>query len=420
MSSAKLPVKMDSSSALQGVIADGPVDEKQASSVLQAALNRFLQDKTSGRIGFADVPSDELMLQTLREAAAPYQKTEVIVVVGVGGSSLGLQATAQALFGTYARECPRRKGVKPIILIDTIEPDTVSDALNLVGKRRALVVAVSKSGNTMETLAVLEIIRKRFAKRPDVSFVAITGPQGGTLRDLALKNSWSILDVPQNVGGRYSVLTAVGLFPLLVAGADVAAMLRGAAAVEKACRDDNPQHNPAARLAGVLQAWITRGFSQCVCLPYADRLRYVADWMAQLWGESLGKRLDLAGREVRNGTTLIKGLGVLDQHSQLQLYLDGPRDKMILFISVDRFDTDGGLSELLRAEREATRAVLSQSSRPSVELSLSQIDEESLGALLQWLMNSVALLGYHQNINPFDQPAVEAIKHLTREKLRRG
>jgi glucose-6-phosphate isomerase len=435
MPSRDLLVKIDSSCALQSVIADGPVDEKQATSVMQASLNQLLHDKSAGKIGFADVPSDSSTLKDLHAAAALYAKVEIIVVVGIGGSSLGLQASMQALFGTYAREKTQSKNSKPLIIIDTIEPDTVNDALDLVGDRQVLFIAISKSGNTLETLAVFNTITKRFGKSQDAKFFVITDPESGALRESALQNSWPMLTVPSDVGGRYSVLTPVGLFPLLLAGADVKAILSGAKSMENACCDEVAANNPAARLAGVLQAWITRGHTQCVCLPYSDRLRYMTDWLAQLWAESLGKRHDVAGREVRNGSTLIKGLGVLDQHSQLQLYLDGPRDKMTLFISVDHFDTDvtldikasapsplrslrgKSLANLLQAEREATRQALSRSSRPSLDLRIAAINEASLGALFQLLMNTVALLGYHQNVDPFDQPAVEMIKELTREYL---
>lgn len=425
---------LDFSQALMPQIADGPVDEEHASTIMQAVLDGFNKSKNDGRIGFADVPLTDAEFKTIREAALGYADYDAVVVLGIGGSALGLQALSQAIFGAYGRESPRREGVKPLVIIDTLEPDTVHDALSLVRGKKTLFIAVSKSGNTLETLAVLDVVERFIASGEQGTLFAITDPEKGALRSLATKKNWPSLVVPPQVGGRFSVLTAVGLFPLAVCGADIAALLRGAKNMEHSCREKQATKNPAARLAGILQAWIERGMTQFVCMPYGDRLRYLADWFTQLWGESLGKRHDLSGKEVRNGTTLIRALGPHDQHSQLQLYLDGPRDKFVLFLAADTYDSPlhldrknagflarelagKSLLDLMNAEREATAEALRRKGRPNSLLRLPRIDEEPLGAILQLCMNTVSLLGYHQNINPFDQPAVEEIKNLTRERL---
>ncbi len=385
--------------------------------------------KATGHLPFAALPMDTIALTHIQDEAARFSDFEDVVVLGIGGSALGLSSLDLALRGPLAN----LSGGKRLFVVDNIDPDLLEAVFAQVSisNRKALYIFISKSGETTETLTQYLFFKSRGVLTKKNTFI-ITDPQKGFLRKLALEEGYANLPVPLGVGGRFSVFTAVALFPLAVLGVDVATILEGAEHGEMSCRMDHLEQNPAGLLATVLNFWLKqRGCSQIVMMPYAERLRLFSDWFAQLWGESLGKRYALNQKEVFAGSTPIKSVGVTDQHSLLQLFLDGPRDKLLIFLKVDQFaksaslgtekNCDSSLSYLcgktaevvLQAEREATEAALCENGRPNATLALGKINAFEMGQLYQIVMNVIPYLGVFADLNPFDQPAVQRIKDYT-------
>jgi glucose-6-phosphate isomerase len=237
-----------------------------------------------------------------------------------------------------------------------------------------------------------------------------------------------MLDLPPTVGGRFSVLSTVGLLSAAVTGIDIKALLAGAAYGYQLASNPDVMRNPAAVAAMVNLACANQGQNMVVMMPYAHRLRHVADWFAQLWAESLGKRYDLNGAVVNVGTTPIKALGATDQHSQVQLYAEGPFDKLVNFIAVDEYQSTvtippayadlegvsylGGhtFNELIQAEQQATEIALNDAGRPNITHHMPAINAFTLGQLFMLFEMQTAIAGALLNINTFDQPGVEAGK----------
>jgi glucose-6-phosphate isomerase len=253
------------------------------------------------------------------------------------------------------------------------------------------------------------------------------------MRQIVNDEGFRDLPIPAGVGGRFSVLTPVGLFPAAAAGIDVEELLAGAAAMDERCRAaSDPLADPALALAAVLWLLATRRRKSIVVLmAYSERLAATSDWFCQLWAESLGKAVDLAGRTVEWGQTPVRALGAADQHSQLQLYADGPRDKVVLFLRVEDHEASvdipatyqdlesvgylGGrsLGELLNAEQRATELALAKRGRPSATLTLPAVNGFTLGQLLYLFQVAVVATGALAGVDPFGQPGVEEGKRLT-------
>jgi glucose-6-phosphate isomerase len=425
------PIRCDLNNLFRPAIPDGPEGLAGFEAAFAEAHRGIAVMKETGHLPFANLPADSVLLQQIVESATRCDFAQDVVLMGIGGSSLGPQALYQALYGPYAA---LRKGERPqrrLFVLDTIDPRTCREVLETVTPTKTLFLFISKSGNTAETLAQYLFVRARLPDLPEKNFFAITDPKDGFLRQLATEKGWPTLPIPVGVGGRFSVFSPVGLFPLALCGADVVEIAAGAAQMEKRCRSARLTQNPAGVLAVILRHWTEGPCRQVVMMPYGDRLRFFADWFAQLWGESLGKRTMLSGERCVTGTTPIKALGVLDQHSQLQLYLEGPRDKLVCFVAVDDWGEAGNLNaaptgderadfllgkslaELLSAECQATAESLRENARPNATIWLSSPQPHQLGQLFQLFMNVIPYLGVFAGINPFDQPAVERIKKLT-------
>jgi glucose-6-phosphate isomerase len=259
-----------------------------------------------------------------------------------------------------------------------------------------------------------------------------TDPKNGVLRKLAIEEDIAALPIPANVGGRFSVLSAVGLLPAAMVGIPIRELLQGAVDMDERCRTDELMKNPAAIYAALQYLADTEQKAPMhVMMPYADPLRDIADWFRQLWAESLGKQTDLQGKEAFTGPTPIKSLGATDQHSQVQLYIEGPFDKTITFLTAVETKEDvvipplypdvaelgylGGhtLGELLRVEQEASEAALTQRGRMNMTIVLPKIDARSLGELLMLLQIATVYGGALYGVDPLDQPGVELGKQLT-------
>jgi glucose-6-phosphate isomerase len=322
--------------------------------------------------------------------------------------------------------------------MDNVDPAEFRAMTELIDPHRTLFVVISKSGETAETITqfivALELARKCVGRAWRKHFVIITEPERGLLRPVARKMKLESFAIDPNLGGRWSVFSPVGLFPAALIGIDVDELLAGAAAMDEPCSSADFAVNLAAQGAAVqIGLCQKKGKTMTVMMPYAAALKDVADWFRQLWAESLGKtRPD--GTPV--GQTPIKALGVTDQHSQVQLYREGPNDKVFTILSVDDFGCDLPVVEipdalegfdylagrsmkgLLKAEERATLwALASLSKRPTVRFSLPQVTPRTIGALFYTLMVQTSIAGEMLGIDAYNQPGVEAGKEATRALL---
>jgi len=268
--------------------------------------------------------------------------------------------------------------------------------------------------------------------RPLSRWTATTDPAKGDLLVLAKRLRIPTCAIPPNVGGRFSVLTPVGLLPAAFLGLDVRAFVAGARAMREHCWTA-PLHENMGVVGAVLlrELYLKRGRSIQVLMPYADSLVVLADWYKQLWAESLGKRHDRAGRLIEMGQTPVTSLGATDQHSQVQLYVEGPHDKVMTFFEVEKWRKSvripklhgdlaslgylGGrsLAELIRAEKLGTEAALADAGRPTFTWKLPKVSEHVLGQLIYLFAFQTAVSGELYGIDAFDQPGVEGGKNAT-------
>ncbi|MEQ9616428.1 MAG: glucose-6-phosphate isomerase [Phycisphaerales bacterium] len=369
-------------------------------------------------------------------------KFENMVVLGIGGSALGNIALQSALNpATYNLLPAATRGGPRVFVVDNVDPAYLGSVLEFCkqsegGIAKTLFNVVSKSGETAETAAQFMTIRQLLidelgeAKHAE-NIVAITDAEKGTMRTICNENGYETMPVPEGVGGRFSVLSPVGLFSAAMAGIDIDALLDGAADMDRLCSSKHLIDNPAATLAVILHGLgETRGKVNHVMMPYCNQLYLMADWFRQLWAESLGKHHDLQGKEVFAGYTPIKALGTTDQHSQVQLYREGPNDKVFLFLEVDDFGTDltipdakladplsylqgQSFTKLLNAEKRATEFAFIESKRPSVTINFPQVDAYHVGQFIYLFEMVTAYCGLMLNVDAYDQPAVETGKVAT-------
>lgn len=371
-------------------------------------------------------------------AASVAGRYDDVVVLGIGGSSLGAIALRTALLppAWNARSAEQRGGRPRLHVLDNVDPRTIAGVLDLVALPRTIFVVISKSGGTIETLAQYLVVRDRLAAASlDAAqhLAFVTDPDKGALRAIAARDGIPVFAVPANVGGRFSVLSPVGTLPAALCGIDIEALCAGAMTVRDATMGDALEQN-AAGLFATLQwrAHAQAGQGMHVMMPYSDALRDLAPWFVQLWAESLGK-VDADAQHV--GPTPIASIGATDQHSQVQLFMEGPADKTVTFLRLDTAGDDveipnrepdqkglaylGGhtLGELLDVECRATANALARAGRPSMTMSVSAADAWHMGGLMMWLMQATTLAGALYRVNPLDQPGVELGKCLANKEL---
>ncbi|NQU75098.1 MAG: glucose-6-phosphate isomerase, partial [Planctomycetes bacterium] len=339
---------------------------------------------------------------------------------------------------TYNLLSDAKRGGPRLFVLDNVDPAAIKETLALLGRRLQSTVfnVISKSGETAETasqfMIVHEMLRKRLGDKFADHIIATTDAHAGTLNRIAHQEGMDMLVVPDDVGGRFSVLSHVGLFSAAMCGIDIDALLAGAAEMAQACDKADWVCNPACMLAAIKYLMFARkGKPIHVMMPYSNRLYGLADWYRQLWAESLGKAVNRAGEEVLTGPTPVKALGSTDQHSQVQLYREGPNDKLVVFLAAakhpddirvpDVFGEVPGLaylrntkvSKLLNCEKIATEYALAQSQRPTVTIRFPEISPASVGAFIYLYEHTTSLMGELLNINAYDQPAVELGKKAT-------
>ncbi len=360
------------------------------------------------------------------------------VILGIGGSALGPLAVQQALNPYYYNELSReeRKGHPRLYVVDNVDPERFMHLLKMLDLKRTIFNVITKSGSTSETMAQFLIVREALQEACGEDYarhlIATTDAEKGHLLPIALKEGYKRFVIPAGIGGRFSELTPVGLLPAAVCGIDILELLDGAIAMDRLiCEEAEMKTNPAQLLAGLSYLSWQEGKTISVFMPYADGLKTMADWYAQLWAESLGKRYNRQGEEVWLGQTPVKALGVTDQHSQVQLYTEGPNDKVFTFVTVEEFTedvvipTDGSLpedvrflsghslGELLAAEQRATEYALTLAGRQHRRIILPNLSPNVVGQLLILLEWETAYMGELLDINAFDQPGVEEGKRGT-------
>jgi glucose-6-phosphate isomerase len=414
-------------------IAAAALHERPTADVVHAVRRRV----EKGEIGFPNLPYDDMARRAIEQFCSRLQKKiDNVLLVGIGGSALGAYAVDVAIRGPHPLQGEGKKPARPrLIVLDNVDPDLIAMALAQLDAKRTAACVIAKSGGTAETMATFMIIRewmtKKLGRKARERIIAITDPEKGDLLAIAKQEKYPLFFVPPTVGGRFSVLSSVGLVPAALIGIDTAKLLRGAAEANKLCWNDSVNDNPALASALVHYALDKRGKNIEVVFAYSSFLWGAAFWYRQLWAESLGKRVNRKGEVVEAGQTPIAALGVTDQHSQLQLYMEGPRDKMFTLWGVGKHRVDvkmpkifrefestgylGGksLGALFDAERTAVEAALTSVDRPNCRWTLPQIDEATLGAFFQMLEFQTAFAGELWGVNAFDQPGVELGKKLT-------
>lgn len=430
------PPKLDVNGSFVSMVGERGLDRGTLDALEPAArkaLEALAAKRAEGELPFYELPYDESGIAECRRAAeALRERFDTLVVLGIGGSALGTRAALGAV-----PEARRKSGAGRVEVLDNVDPSTIGALFDSLDLERTAFNVISKSGQTPETMSQFLVARERLiaafgAEAWAHHVLCTTDPEGGVLHGIAKAEGMSMLPVPPGVGGRFSVLSAVGLMPMAFAGLDIEAMAAGARAMDARVRTTEPLTNPAALHAMVLfLAMTTKNAAMHVLMPYSDRLFLLAEWYAQLWAESLGKRNDLEGALVETGQTPVRALGATDQHSQVQLYIEGPHDKVITFLRVQDHGRDlpipraydshealaclagHGLGDLLNMEQRATETALNEAGRLTTTITVPAVDEAAIGGLFHLFEVQTLVAGALLGIDPLDQPGVEAGKRLT-------
>ena len=414
-----------------------------AEKLFATAHKEFNKRRAAGELGFLDLPSNSaLHAQSTEFVKRTRGKFDDVVVLGIGGSALGPIALRTALRKPFWNQLDAgERDLRPRLhVLDNLDPVTISALLNRLKLERTLFIVTSKSGGTAETMAQYLVVRERLEREkmaPRDHVVFVTDPTKGALRPLAIAEKITALDIPANVGGRFSVLAPVGVLPAAMIGIDTAKLLAGAGEMADCCLGPKLGQNPAGAFAALqFLADAKAGKHIHVLMPYSDALRDMAAWFVQLWAESLGKARQKDGEHV--GPTPLGALGATDQHSQVQLFMEGPANKTIAFLAIPRREKEdvdiptlhqnvaelaylGGhsLGEVLDIERRATAGALAARGRPNMTLELDAVDAWHVGALMMLLECATVYAGAMYGVNPLNQPGVELGKQFTYAMLGR-
>ena len=415
--------------------------ELSALSGKAAKAHKAMEEKrVNGKMDWRNLPyNQEEIIKEIKDYAEQMKdKAEAFVVLGIGGSALGPICVQQAINHPFYNELPREKrnGYPKLYVADNVDPERLSCLFEVINPEECLFNCVSKSGSTSETMSqfmiIKEMLEEKLGKEKAAEhIVCTTDKEKGNLIKIAAEEGYKTFIIPSGVGGRFSELTPVGLLPAAMCGIDIELMLQGAAYMDELSKEEDFYKNPAYMFALLSYIAMEQGKNISVMMPYADSLKYVSDWFAQLWAESLGKKIDNSGNVVNSGQTPVKSLGVTDQHSQVQLYTEGPFDKMIVLLGVDKFRRTmtipkiygdipslgflGGVTQnkLIATEQMATEYALQKAGKANMTITLPEVNEFTIGELLYMLEVATGFAGELLNIDAFDQPGVEEGKNAT-------
>lgn len=437
-----MKIKFDFNNMMDNFIGDQGITESQIYE-LTSHINECiisLKEKRKTGLDWMNLPYTQMPLikKILNIANDIKNNYDDFVVVGIGGQALGPIAVQEALNHPYYNELPKEKRngcPRFYVQGDNADPEKLNALFDIININKTKFFISSKSGNTPETISqfiiITDLLKKKIGEDFKDNIICLTNANNGSLLELIKREGYDWLDMPEGVGGRYSELSNSGLLPAAVCGIDIEEMLAGSAYMDELCTKENIYENPALFGAAIQFLAMKKGKNISVMMPYSHSLRYISDWYAQLWAESLGKKFDVNGKEVFEGQTPVKALGTTDQHSQVQLYTEGPFDKVFTFIRVESFRNDATipniykdieslsfysnhkLSTLLKVEQIATEYALTKANRMNNTITLPQINAFTIGQLLYFFEVQTAFMGELLKINAFDQPGVEEGKLAT-------
>lgn len=413
-------------------------DFKDNRQLVLNAYKTVQANRGTGMMGWTELPYNqkEIVEDIIATAKNVKKKFDNFVVLGIGGSALGPIAVFQALCHLRHNELPKKVRKAPKLYVeDNVDPERMKALLDVIDIEKTCFNVITKSGATSETmsqyLVIMKILKDKLGAKAKDHMIATTSEKKGNLIKIAREEGLKTFYIPDGVGGRFSELCPVGLLPAAVVGIDIKELLKGAAYMDKICKNKDVRKNPALMSALLEYLAMQKGKNISVMMPYADSLKYIADWYCQLWGESLGKAVDKNGNKVYAGQTPVKSLGVTDQHSQVQLYREGPFDKVITLIGVENYRTTVEISEgckdipdvsflcghtmneLITAERKATEYALTTANRLNYTITLPEVNAFTIGQLLFMFEMETAFAGEMLNIDTFNQPGVEGGKNAT-------
>ncbi len=435
-----MKIRLDYNNMMQEFVGKSGILKSDLDTLnLDKAKQAMIDKRANGKMDWRDLPynQDEVCDEIISYVEDIKDKFDAFVVLGIGGSALGPMAVQQAINHPYYNEISREKrgGYPRFYVADNVDPEKLVYLFETIDITKTMFNVISKSGSTSETMSQFMIIKKmleeKLGEKASEHIVCTTDKENGNLIKIAKEEGYKTFIIPAGVGGRFSELTPVGLLPAAFCGINIKELLKGAAIMDEMCKNDDIYKNPAYMYSILNYLSIKNGQNICVMMPYADSLKYISDWYAQLWAESLGKKYDNDGKEVYAGSTPVKALGATDQHSQVQLYAEGPFDKIITFIGVEKFKksitipeiyTDipslgflAGVTQddLIKTEQIATEYALLKAGKPNMTITLPEVNENTLGQLLYLFEVATAFTGELLNINAFDQPGVEEGKNAT-------
>ena len=437
----EMQIKVDYNNMMADFIGEQGFTNKVLSSnkkLAEEAYNDVSLNRGTGMMGWTELPYNqtEIVKDIIDTAKSIRKNCDNFVVLGIGGSALGPIAVFQALCHLRHNELPKKVRKAPKFYVeDNIDPERMNALFDVLDLNKTVFNVITKSGATSETMSqyliIFDKLKEKLGNKAKDHMIATTSSQKGNLIKIAKAEGFKTFYIPDGVGGRFSELSPVGLLPAAVLGIDIKAMLKGAAFMDKICKSKDYKKNPALVSALLQYLSMKNGKNISVMMPYADSLKYIADWYCQLWGESLGKAVDKQGNTVYAGQTPVKSLGVTDQHSQVQLYREGPFDKVVTLIAVENFRSecvisDGckefpdvsflcghTLSELINSERKATEYALTTAKRANFTITLPEVNAFTIGELLYYFELETAYTGAMLNIDTFNQPGVEGGKNAT-------
>lgn len=416
-------LELDFSNMMDKVIGSSGITSRQI-DLMKAKISRIdrkIKSKRQSELSFVELLEQDTS-EIKKNAVSVRNSFDNFIILGIGGSALGPKAIIEALSPFHNIDKKPR-----IFICDNVDPRTLDRIFSLIDLNKTAVNVITKSGSTAETITSLMIFWEKMDKASvdkALRFIATTDPNKGNLRKIADENGLKSLSIPSGVGGRFSVLSPVGLLPAEVMGADSDEILRGARDIHNKCSEEEIFKNPAYLFGMLLYLMDKKKKRKInVIVPYADGLKPLGEWFCQIWAESLGKR--------GIGLTPYPSLGATDQHSQLQLWMEGPEDKVIIFIRVEDYAVDiqipnvfneiegmsylsgHTMSELIKAEQESTEIALSKIKRPSMTINIPKIDAYHMGQLFHFFQMATAFTGFLYGVNPFNQPGVEKGKDFT-------
>jgi glucose-6-phosphate isomerase len=417
-------IELNFSNVMSELLGEKGISEKQVEALrerIQRAHSE-IEERRWAELAFMDLAYQDV--SEIRETAEWVRtNSEDFLLFGIGGSALGPRAILESLSPFHnLKKRPR------VFICDNVDPQTLNAVLSLCDMGRSIANVITKSGSTAETMASFMVIWDSLTRAAGEDaknrIIATTDPHKGNLREIAATSGFRTLPIPPGVGGRYSVLSPVGLLLAEVIGVDAKELLRGAADINDRCADPEIWKNPAYIFGSLLYLMdVEEKRTINVMVPYSDGLKCLSEWFCQLWAESLGK--------LGKGTTPYPSLGTVDQHSQLQLWMEGPEDKVFVFLRILDYGTDVMIpgvfsdmeginylgsrhfSELMKAEQESTELALAKNGRPSMTIHVPSIDAYHMGQLFQFFEIATAFTGFLYGVNPFNQPGVEEGKNFT-------